>query len=133
MSIRFQDLPKTSVQFHSVNLLQSDRNEFVLAAATKMAKIKYPNGTKTPDDVYPINSVFTCIGDGYPPPTVAWLDGTTRNMIGPEMLRSVPWSATAQGTYNLICSAKNTLATNTTYNATRVIIGQYGGKQFHSS
>ena len=94
-----------------------------------MAKIKYPNGTKTPDNVYPPNSVFTCFGDGYPPPTVAWLDGnsTSNNVIGQQMQRSVPWSATAQGTYNLICSAKNILATNTTYNATRVIIDLGGG------
>lgn len=87
--------------------------------ATKTAEIRYPNGTRSPDDVYPLNSVFTCVGDGFPPPTVEWLDGN-KKLIGGRGQGSVTWSAKQQGTYDLICSARNTLSQNTTYNATRV-------------
>ena len=83
-----------------------------------MAKIKYPNGTWVVSDPYPINSVFTCIGDGYPPPNVQWMDGNTNMLIGQQQQRNVPWTAIAPGTYKMICTAKNILATNTTYNTT---------------
>jgi len=129
MSIALETFPTNSSHLFQFRIWLSRWESGFLAAPTTIAEIRYPNGTKSPDDFYPINSIFTCIGDGYPPPTVAWIDGNTNSVIGQQRQRSVSWMATAPGAYNLTCAAKNTLATNTTYNATIIYVE---GKQFYS-